>query len=387
MFPSELVPSNDVAATDGREVPTRPYRLLFVTARYVPFVGGTEVHTAEVAKRLAARGYEVTVLTADADGRPVRETIDGVEIIRVRGYPRGRDYRFAPVLRSVIQQGDWDLVHCQGYHTAVAPLAMYSTLRRGLPLVVTFHSGGHSSRLRRALRPVQTAALRPLLSRADRLIGVSKFETGEFERKLRLPADRFATVPSGTSLPVLPADDLRSSSRTVVCSVGRLEKYKGHHRMISALPHLRRALPDARLVIIGSGPYEGRLRKLGDRCGVAEHIEFISVPSNDRQEMARLLRDTSLVVLLSDYESQGLAAYEALASSRPVLLSNTAALGELATELGVRSIPPDAEPAELARAVHQAILERPVDVSGHLLEWDEIVTMLEDVYRTILKRQ
>src|SRR5206468_2382550 len=46
--------------------PDRPLRLLYVTARYPPHVGGTEVHTAEVATRLAARGHHVTVLAADA---------------------------------------------------------------------------------------------------------------------------------------------------------------------------------------------------------------------------------------------------------------------------------------------------------------------------------
>ena len=51
-------------------------------------------------------------------------------------------------------------------------------------------------------------------------------------------------------------------------SSGRLERYKGHHRAIEALPLLRSTHPDAHLVILGGGPYEAELRALAERLGV-----------------------------------------------------------------------------------------------------------------------
>ena len=67
-----------------------PLRLLFVTARYAPFMGGIETHTREVGRRLAASGLDVTVLTADPGGRlPDCETRDGVQIRRVRAITSG----------------------------------------------------------------------------------------------------------------------------------------------------------------------------------------------------------------------------------------------------------------------------------------------------------
>ena len=58
--------------TVGAGLPGRAGRslsLLYVTARYPPFVGGTEIHTAEMAAELARRGHDITVLTTDLSTR------------------------------------------------------------------------------------------------------------------------------------------------------------------------------------------------------------------------------------------------------------------------------------------------------------------------------
>ena len=81
----------------------------------------------------------------------------------------------------------WDLVHVQCFHTFVAPLAMArSAAARGVPYVLTFHAGGHSSRLRNALRRPQLEALRPLLARAAALVAIADFEIERYSRMLRI---------------------------------------------------------------------------------------------------------------------------------------------------------------------------------------------------------
>lgn len=81
-------------------------RLLFVAHRYLPQLGGTEIHTYEVARRLAADGHEVTVLATDLHGDlPAREERDGVRVLRVRAWPTWADAyvapRVAPLVRSL----------------------------------------------------------------------------------------------------------------------------------------------------------------------------------------------------------------------------------------------------------------------------------------------
>ncbi|MGO8470061.1 glycosyltransferase, partial [Rhizobium leguminosarum] len=52
--------------------------------------------------------------------------------------------RSLSVVFRAVDEGDWDLMHVQGYHTFLAQLGMAAASRKGLPFVVTFHSGGHS---------------------------------------------------------------------------------------------------------------------------------------------------------------------------------------------------------------------------------------------------
>ena len=217
-------------------------RVLMVATAYLPSVGGVETHVREVAVRLRSRGIDIAIATTDPTGLlPSDEVIDGIRVRRVGAWPRGRDWRFAPGLHGLIRDERWDIVHVQGYHTFVAPLAMWAASLAKIPYVVTFHSGGHSSRARRAFRGGQLLALRPLLKRSQRLIAVSDFERRLFVRALRLGRERFEVIPNGAQLPT-PRPLNPSGAKPLIVSLGRLERYKGHHRILDAMPHLLRCL-------------------------------------------------------------------------------------------------------------------------------------------------
>ena len=152
-----------------------PVRVLVVTPQYLPDLGGIEQHVHATATRIARRGdIALTVLATDRTGnRPVVADGGGFTVRRVRAYPRHRDYYVAPGLGRVIRDGDYDLVHCQGIHTAVPVLAMRAARRAGLPYLVSLHTGGHSSRLRNRLRTAQWRALGPWLRGAAAVVAVS----------------------------------------------------------------------------------------------------------------------------------------------------------------------------------------------------------------------
>jgi glycogen synthase len=132
-------------------------RILMVTPRYLPDMGGIETHVHEVSKRLGDSGHRVDILTTDRAGTlPNQEVVsDGVQVQRVRAWPKESDYYVAPIIYQQIMRTQCDVVHIQGYHTFVAPLGMLAAIRKPAPFVLTFHSGGHSSPLRNALRTPQ----------------------------------------------------------------------------------------------------------------------------------------------------------------------------------------------------------------------------------------
>ncbi len=378
----------------------RPLRILQVSARYRPYVGGTEIHTGEVATELTRRGHDVTVLTTDPGADlPTEEQLDGVRVVRVRAWPRGSDLYLAPGLVKAIGSEDWDLVHVQGYHTAVAPVALWAAQRRGIPTALTFHSGGHSSRIRNLARPVHTRAMGWLMRRCALLVGVSDWETNLFSDRLGLEPGTIRTIPNGVSPnrsgPIEDherADPLATpdpDGGPHLLSIGRLQRYKGHQRIIEAMPRLLEADPRTRLTVIGTGPYRERLERLVTGLGLQDSVTFDVVEADDRPRLDRIMASASAAVFLSEYESHGMAAHEALLAGLPVVVLDATALGGLVADGLARAVPPMASDAEVASIVLRTLAEndgcRPTSDARPELDrlrnsWPSIVRQLERAY-------
>jgi phosphatidylinositol alpha-1,6-mannosyltransferase len=94
--------------------------------------------------------------------------------------------------------------------------------------------------------------------------------------------------------------------------------------LIRALPGVRRAIPDALLMIVSGGPDKKRLRKLATAAGVAEHVIFTGgvryedLPAHyaagDVYAMPCRTRAGGL-----DVEGLGIVYLEASACGRPVI--------------------------------------------------------------------
>lgn len=361
-------------------------RILMVAARCYPFMGGIETHIHEVGPRLVARGHHIDVLTTDPSGElPVEEDVRGMRVRRVPAWPKKLDLYWAPAVYGAIRRGGWDVVHFQGYNTFVAPTGLLAAVRNRVPFVLTFHSGGHSSRLRNAVRRPQRALLRPMVSKADRLIGVSQFEADFFSERMGIPKERFAIVPNGAAMP--QASPGVEPDPYLIVSSGRLERYKGHHRVIEAMPELIRRLPAARLRVVGKGPYENELHKLVNRLGLRSHVTIESVPGAERQKMADLLARAGLVVLFSEYEAHPVAVMEALSLRRPVLAADTSGLGEIARNGLCRALSLQAGPQELAAAMAEELSARRIVPDLALPDWDACAQALSEIYRDVVIRR
>jgi glycosyltransferase involved in cell wall biosynthesis len=362
---------------------TSALRILQVTPRYFPLVGGVENHVYQVSRRLVKAGAEVTVLTTDPSGQlAAHEQVEGVTVRRVRAWPAQRDYYVAPEIVPVICDNGWDVIHVQSYHTAVAPTAMLAAVRARVPFVVTFHGGGHSSGLRNKLRGLQRGLLRPLLRRAARLVAVAAFEVDLYASELRLPASRFTVIPNGADLPQGMRTEV-SSDKRIIASIGRLERYKGHQRILAAMPAILLEEPQARLWIAGVGPYEGSLRRQAYQLGVAGQIEIRAIPAGERAAMASELSRAALVVLLSDYETHPIAALEALALGRPLLVADNSGMHELAQRGWATAIPVSSSPQQVAEAVVRQLRHPLLPGAIHLPTWDDCARELWELYQTV----
>jgi len=117
---------------------------------------------------------------------------------------------------------------------------------------------------------------------------------------------------------------------------------------------------------------------------VADKVEIGGIPADDRQGMAALLSQASLVVLFSEYEAHPVAVMEALSLGCSVLVSDTSGLSELAEKGWVKAIPPNSTTDEVADAILRQ-LDSPVNPSSITLPtWDDCTGSLLNTYRGII---
>ncbi|MCW2496973.1 glycosyltransferase family 4 protein [Jatrophihabitans sp.] len=365
--------------------PATPLRVAMVTPRFAPLVGGVETHVMEVSTRLAARGVEVTVFTIATGSEPRRQVRDGV---LVRRFPARVPGGFSWALKAALtrEAGDFEVVHVQGVHTALPVLALDAARRAGLPTVLTFHTGGHSSRLRTALRAAQWRVLRSRLRGVDRLVAVCDYEVEYFGAATGLPAERFSMIRNGAEPLHVDADAAPAvTGSPLVLSVGRLERYKGHHRLIATLPELLRRAPGAHLGIVGTGPYGAQLRKQADALGVGTAVSFTSFASDQRGQLGTLLDSADVMALLSDYEAHPVAVMEAVALGVPTLVAHGSGLTELSARGLVDGIDRDSEPEQVADALLRTAKRGRAAPPPALPSWDDAVEDLLHVYAQVTR--
>jgi glycosyltransferase involved in cell wall biosynthesis len=379
-FPRPLLSDSSPGSISELSTPRRPIRVLVVAARFLPDLGGIETHIHEVARRMARRGdIDLTVLATDRSGTLARrEQFEGFTVLRCRSYPRRRDYYIAPGIYRQVICGNYDLVHCQGIHNAVPVLAMMAARRARIPYVVTLHTGGHSSNLRHRLRSTQWRVLRPLLQRAAVVVAVSRFEQRLFEKLCHLDSSRFRIIQNGGDLPTTAARTKVIPGRIV--SSGRLERYKGHHRAIEALPIVQQSIPNATLHILGSGPYQRQLRSLIDTLGLEKCVTIEHVAPDDRERMAESLSQADVVAALSEYEAHPISVMEALALGIPTVGLDTAGIGDLVEDGFVRGVPWDASPSIIAETLLAGIADDRVRTPAQIPTWDMAANDLADAY-------
>jgi glycosyltransferase involved in cell wall biosynthesis len=145
-----------------------------------------------------------------------------------------------------------------------------------------------------------------------------------------------------------------------------------------------REIPEAHLLILGSGPYERSLHELARHLGVSGRVSIKHVAPADRQGMATALAESSVVAALSDYEAHPVAVMEALGVGRPVVGYDIAGVGELVAAGWVRGVPRNAPAVAVAHELVKAMSSPSLVDHAQLPSWDSCAGQLARVYLSSL---
>jgi glycosyltransferase involved in cell wall biosynthesis len=310
-------------------------RILYVNKMWpVHEGGGGEVRLWEIARRLAQRGHEVTIVCGRSrPGLPATTQIEGVRIETVRVLPEGvfrltrisfflARYLFYLVSRSAIARAARQADVVMDCATPVASDALPVARRAGRPCAVTVYEtfGRQWFRLRGPI----TALLGYLGERRlfrrhyDAYVTLSP-ETAHDLLAQGVPADRLHLMTAGAgverpdSAGRRPGDD---QILEVIC-VSRLVPQKN----VASLLRIWRVVVSedrpARLRIIGEGTLRPALVRLARRSGIETSVVFEGFVSEERKWAA--LDSADVFALPSLREGWGLALLEAQLAGLPVV--------------------------------------------------------------------
>jgi glycosyltransferase involved in cell wall biosynthesis len=153
------------------------------------------------------------------------------------------------------------------------------------------------------------------------------------------PPDRIRLCPPGADDELFAAASATPApAEPLVVSPGRLDWHKGHQDVLRAVAALHRGAVDPagapvpRVLVIGSGPEEERLRRHAAELRIADRVEFRSdVPY---AQMPDVYAGASCLVLASlpewYWEEQfGMVLVEAMFAGVPILASSSGAIPEV----------------------------------------------------------
>jgi glycosyltransferase involved in cell wall biosynthesis len=248
-------------------------------------VGGAERQAERLSGWLAARGWNVSVLTRGADGLPAHETRDGFTILRVR--PRGP--RKLGTLTFVLgslwtlfqQRENYAILHA---HLAFGPAfaAVAAARALGKRVIVKLGNSGEFGDIhvsQKTLRGrVRLSALRhwaDAVIALDDAMQVEALAAGFDPRRLR-------RMNNGIDFELFSSDCSKSDARSalkldgkvIVLFMGRLSEQKSLPTLLNAFALARENCPALHLLLLGDGPSRAALESLADALAVSDNVTF-----------------------------------------------------------------------------------------------------------------
>lgn len=424
----------------------RPASVTIVTRSVFPIhgAGGLERSVYDLARHLADRDVRVAIVTRP--GKGVAADIHpqvSLHAVPYRTFPlagrrgttvidRSTAYplfgmRAGAVAARMVQRGETEIVH--GFGASVLGYARRRNVPGSkdpayradpaytAPLVLNpqgLEEFGATDPSRAGLKRLAYLPLRKAVlacaRRADAVIATDRALEPAVRTHLQVPDSKIRTIPNGLDLAEVDRladieDGVRmrrsagvAEGELVLLSAGRLEENKGFHVLAAALGALkehagRLAQGPWRWVIVGAGPFRGRLERAIADAGITDHVRFAG--RIDDGDLHAWYEAADLFVHPTLYEGSSLVTLEAMAHRRACVVTRAGGLPDK-VKSGVNGwIVEPGDASALAAAISGALGDpmRLIEM-GHAgraivereFSWSALVEQTLDLYAELLAR-
>jgi glycosyltransferase involved in cell wall biosynthesis len=318
-FYPEISGISDSIILLGKELSRRGHRVVFVAPRY------------------SKKDYALSGGKSD-DQSHIHENIIRLPAIRYPVSPTGQSRIALPILSSLpaLQKFKPDIIHSQSPF-GVGLEALFISRILGVPLIGTNHTPVAEFMppiLRRLkwLESLTTAAVLDYFSwYYNRCTFVSAPCTALLENMAHYGFRRAHitnhTVPNPIDLTVFMTTNGQSNKDSLkkrfgfsphtVLYTGRLAPEKGVDTVIRAVALAHHDIPDIMFVATGHGNALNDLRRLSDKLGIADRVQFLGFVADDIYPL--IYRASDIFAIMSTAETQSLSLMYAMAVGMPVI--------------------------------------------------------------------
>ncbi|WP_100614548.1 N-acetyl-alpha-D-glucosaminyl L-malate synthase BshA [Confluentibacter citreus] len=301
-----------------------------------PTFGGSGVVATELGLELSKRGHEIHFITYN---QPVRLELLSNNVhyheVNVPEYPlfhyQPYELALSSKLVDMVKLHGIEILHVHYAipHAYAGYMAKKMLQEEGIyvPIVTTLHGtditlvGSH---------PFYKPAVTFSINKSDAVTTVSQSLKDDTLRLFDIKKD-IHVVPNFIDLDkyshmftdcqrgMMAKDDEK-----IITHISNLRKVKRVQDVITIFYNIQKQMP-AKLMLVGEGPEREKVESQCKQLGIFDKVIFFG-KSN---EIDKILCFSDLFLLPSETESFGLAALEAMASSVPVISTNTGGLSEV----------------------------------------------------------
>lgn len=285
-------------------------KVLVVSSSFFPKIDGSTRCVYDHARKLAARGDDVYLVTRGIPKTRREEELEGIHVRRSSYSFRGG--LLSSRVRLMVEQMlmivmlqrkvQFSVIHAHGFTSGLA--ALPCKLMFGIPVVITTH--GTPLLWPRQLwwksaTEVKFTLIfeRYVLNHCDVVIaqseGVKRYMLKIYGKSIE---DKIRIVHTGVDEVKFAVPPKYDGSRQVLF-VGALSEIKGVSCLMDAFSAVHADVPDTRLVLVGTGPMKSHYVSYAEKLGLDGSVEFRGAVRDDRK-LLDLYRDSDIVVLSSN---------------------------------------------------------------------------------------
>ncbi|HEX8939876.1 MAG TPA: glycosyltransferase [Candidatus Limnocylindrales bacterium] len=386
--------------------------------------GGQNLYVGEVARNLAAIGFEVDVFTRrDSERLPESaEWVDGVRIIHVPAGPPEAlpkeellpymEEFTAWMVRSIRRsRRTYDIVHANFWMSGLVAAELKRQL--GIPFVITFHALGRVRRQHQGGAdrfPDERFAVEDrIVAEADHIVAECPQDEEDLIQLYNADPARITIIPCGfdrTEFWPISKSLARVAlgfepDEKVVLQLGRMVPRKGVDNAIRGFARLvHQHGVEARLVIVGGSaddpdpaadPELARLVELAAAEGVADRVVFSG--RRGREALKYYYNAADIFISTPWYEPFGITPIEAMACGTPVVGSNVGGIKFTVRDGETGYLVPPNEPDALAERLahlykHPKLLSvfrrQAIRRANDLFTWQKVTNAVAELYEQVI---